>query len=80
MCELCHGKDGCRIRPGRYLGDCEELTVEDWDMVYQFMRHIWLPFIHSVILRARKRQKGAVNKLLDDTKWLKGGSNGSVQD
>jgi len=55
MCELCHGKDGC-IPTGKRLSESNELTVEDWDAVYRFWKYIWLPFLHSVIMRARKRQ------------------------
>jgi len=54
MCEFC-GYDPCKTTQGK-LADIRELDAEDWKLVYDFMQFVQLPFVHSVIIRARKRK------------------------
>lgn len=56
MCEYCGEKDGCKPTGG-LLGHHDELSVDDWRRIYEFMKYVQLPFIHSVIVAARKRKK-----------------------
>lgn len=53
MCELCAGRDGCR--PKHTLLKSEPLNADDWAEVYHFMKYSYLPFIHAIVARARKR-------------------------
>lgn len=53
MCEHCQYRDGCR-QVGLLLTS-EPLNAEDWAEVYRFMRHAYFPFIHSIVVRARRR-------------------------
>ena len=57
-CPVCGCDDGCEPTGG-YLGDVSALTADDWRRVYEFMRYVQMPFIHSVIATAilRKRKK-----------------------
>ena len=55
-CELCGGVNGCR--PTRYkLTAHGLLTRDDWAEIYQFMRYVYLPFIHRIVARARMRSR-----------------------
>ncbi len=56
MCNLCKRDIGCRLL-GVRLGTEESLQAEDWELVYNFMRFVQLPFIHGIVLRARERQE-----------------------
>lgn len=56
MCELCKSKDGCEPIPGARITD-HHLTKEDWSDLYKYMRYSYLPFVHAVILRAKRRQE-----------------------
>jgi hypothetical protein len=59
MCEVCKSEDGCKPIGGK-MGDCQELTVAEWRMIYEFEKYVVLPFMHSCIARARKRAKLSV--------------------
>ena len=54
MCEFC-GYEPCKTRRGK-LGDLKELSPDDWWLVHDFVRYVQLPFIHRLIVRARKRE------------------------
>ena len=56
MCELCGSDDGCKPIDKR-LGFVKELNAQDWKEIYEHMRYAHLPFLHSVILRARQRKE-----------------------
>ena len=54
MCEYCGEKIGCKSTGGR-LSHVQELTADDWRLIYDFIRFVQLPFIHTIIMRARAR-------------------------
>ena len=56
MCKLCgyNEYDGCGP-VGSLLAHESNLTADDWRKIYEFMRYVWLPFLHSTVLRARAR-------------------------
>lgn len=63
MCDICGGDNlqGCHST-GRRIDDVTiakfgPLSVDDWREVYDFMRFIYLPFIHRIVSRARSRQR-----------------------
>jgi hypothetical protein len=47
--------DGCKALGGK-MGDCRELSADDWRMIYEFEKYIALPFMHALIERARRRE------------------------
>lgn len=55
-CPVCGSTDGC-VPAGGYLRDAP-LSVDEWRRVYEFMKYIELPFLHSITANAieRKRQ------------------------
>ncbi len=54
-CPICGGVDGCDWT-GKYMGQ-EPLTVEEWKLVYYFIKYIELPFFHHIAHEAREREK-----------------------
>ena len=53
MCEFCGSTDGCKPTDG--LITVYPLTKDDWQDLYQFMKYSYLPFVHSIIIRAQKQ-------------------------
>lgn len=56
MCDYCGAVDGC-IPVGGKFADCPDLTADDWRKVYNFTKYVYLPFIHGIIMNARRRAK-----------------------
>jgi hypothetical protein len=55
-CDYCYGDDGCHPVPQSPDVHARNLfTVDDWREVYQFMRYIYLPFMHRIAQRAEDR-------------------------
>ncbi len=53
MCEIC-GATPCKPLGGK-LAHEPDLTADDWQRVYDFIRYVHLPFVHSIIAEARQR-------------------------
>lgn len=53
MCEFCRTIDGCKPIPTHL--NLQPLNKEDWRDVYIFMRYVYLPFMHGIVMRARRR-------------------------
>ena len=60
MCEFC-GYEPCKPERGK-LGKINELSPDDWQLVHDFVRYVQLPFIHRIIIRARKREGVSIKK------------------
>lgn len=56
-CDLCYGEDGCRPMNSHVaqLPGLTPLSKEDWAEIYWFMRYVYLPFMHRIVARARRR-------------------------
>lgn len=60
MCELC-GKTPCRpLR--QQMASMPELSKDDWRIIFDFLRFVQLPFLHTVIIAARKREGLTIRK------------------
>lgn len=57
-CPWCRGIYGCKpqLVPIQVIGD--RLTTEDWRDLYHFMKFVYLPFVHKIVNRAYRREKG----------------------
>lgn len=56
MCEVCGSNNGCRPTQMQMALN-ENLRAEDWRDIFWFMRYVYLPFMHSVVARAKARAK-----------------------
>lgn len=54
MCPYCH-QTPCVFTSGKITD--APLSIEDWQIIYQFMQEVYLPFIHEILYRAEMRQK-----------------------
>ena len=54
MCDLC-GATPCKPNRGK-LTDDHELNADDWHKVWWFMQYVYLPFMHNILIEARKRE------------------------
>lgn len=54
-CQYCGSKDGCTPTHG-VLGKVDELDINDWGAVYNFIKYVELPFIHGLVLLAKERK------------------------
>lgn len=55
MCNYCGSTDKACHRKGGYLRDVASLTADDWRKMYNFIREVELPFVHSLILSAEAK-------------------------
>lgn len=55
MCNFCGEADGCKYTAGT-MGEIPELTADDWKAIYLHIRYSHLPFMHSIIVRAKERE------------------------
>ena len=53
MCNFCGESDGCKMVGGNAFQ--YSFNVSDWEKLYRFMRFVYLPFIHSLVIAARFR-------------------------
>jgi hypothetical protein len=56
MCDYCGSTDGCQPVGGK-LADERDLTADDWRQIHRFIKYCYLPFVHMVIMQARRRAK-----------------------
>ena len=57
-CPVCGGAGQCDWTHKR-MGDEMGLSAHDWELIYEFLRKVELPFLHALIFRAQQR---AANK------------------
>jgi hypothetical protein len=58
VCPICGGgPEGCTFTYHKLIDD-RNLTVDDWRDIYQFMRLVYLPFMHRIAQRAYARARG----------------------
>jgi hypothetical protein len=61
QCPVCGCREGCEPTGG-YLSDAP-LSADDWRRVYEFMRYVQMPFIHSIIANAVERKRNETDKV-----------------
>lgn len=54
-CDICGGENECK--PTMFKMADEPLEKEDWIELHYHIVHVHLPFLHSIVSRARKRQR-----------------------
>lgn len=59
-CPICGGTERCTWTSG-VVSDMQELSVEDWEAIYNFMTQVELPFLHGLIDQAKKRKRANKN-------------------
>lgn len=52
-CSICGKSNGCNFTDGKLVN--EPFIADDWKKIYDFIRFIYLPFIHAVMGKARER-------------------------
>lgn len=58
-CPVCKSDNGCKGKGYElYLSRYKNwLNADDWRRIYEFMKHVYYPFIHSILAEAERRQK-----------------------